>query len=274
MSSFLRGAAAVVKAQLFSYADRAQNRCRAEFLRHLRPGGAREMSIAVATLHTSEIRDYSEISCAIQRMYCARHGYDYLEFRELLDGAAAPTWNKPAVVARLLWSKKNYDYVMWIDADAAFNNHEIALEDILGLWPDHDFLISMDPANVIPRECCAGVFIVRNTPWSRGFVDRWLAAGRSMDGGKYFARDRKGKKDQVILNRLLKRPDEAPHVKVLPSCYLNEDAHRAHGPSSFILHAMASSTAERRTFFAGLYERLQRAGAGGEEPQPPAVSRT
>jgi len=36
------------------------------------------------------------------------------------------------------------------------------------------------------KECCAGVFIVRNTPWSRQFLDLWLAAGRSMNGGKYF----------------------------------------------------------------------------------------
>jgi hypothetical protein len=276
MSPFLRGAASAMKARLLSYADRAQNRCRSELLRRLRSsGGERRRAIAVATLHTAEIREYSEISCAIHRLYCARHAYDYVELRELLDSAAAPTWNKPAAVSRLLRSeKKSYDYVMWIDADAAFNNHEIALDDIVDIWPEADFLISLDPANVIPRECCAGVFIVRNTPWSRGFIDEWLAAGRSMDGGKYFDRNRKGKKDQVILNRLLRRPDAAPHVQVLPSCYLNEDAHRSHGPSSFILHAMASSTAERRVVFERMYERLRGAGAGGEGSQSPAAART
>jgi hypothetical protein len=241
-------------------------------LRLLEGGGEpRKLNLAVATLHTAEIRDYSEVSCAIQRLYCARHGYDHAELRDLLDRDAAPTWNKPAVLSRLLRSAKEYDYVMWMDADAAFNNHDIALEEVLGLWPEHDFLISLDPPNVFPREACAGVFLVKNTPWARDFLDLWLATGRTMEGGKYFDRNRRGKKDQVVLNRLMRMPDHAPHFKVLPSCYLNEDAHRAPAATSFILHAMASSTAQRKMFFETLYDRLWREGGAGL--QVPAASR-
>ncbi|HVR96011.1 MAG TPA: putative nucleotide-diphospho-sugar transferase [Thermoanaerobaculia bacterium] len=260
-----------MKKWLLTYADRAQERCRNGLLQLLAQGGpARKLRLAVATLHTEEIRVYSELSCAIQQLYCARHGYDHAEFRDLLDVEAAPTWNKPAVLSRLLRSGKGYDYVMWMDADAAFNNHDIALEEVLRLWPEHDFLISLDPPNVFPREACAGVFIVKNTPWSLGFLDLWVAAGKAMDGGKYFARSRKGKKDQVILNRLLRLPEHAPHFKVLPSCYLNEDAHRAPAPTSFILHAMASSNAQRRVLFAALYDRLWR--EGGPAAQPTAAA--
>lgn len=271
-----RRTARTLKDWLLTWADRAQERCRDELQRQLAAArearernGAGPRRLAVATLHTPEIGAYSELACAVNRLYCDRHQYDYVEIRGLLDREAAPTWHKPMVLGQLLQEKKtreekHYDYVMWMDADAAFNNHEIAVEEILDLWPDHDFLISMDPANVIPRECCAGVFIVRNTSWSRQFLDLWLAAGRTMNGGKYFDRRRRGKKDQVILNRLLRMPDHAPHVKVLPSCYLNEDAHRARGPASFILHAMASSMAERRALFAELYSRFH----------PPASLRT
>jgi hypothetical protein len=263
----------MLKAMLLARAGRAQSRCREEFLRRLAAGrGGPRLSIAVATLHTAEIRAYSETVCAINRSYCARHGYDFCEFRELLDRDAAPTWNKPAVLSRLLAGGRHYDYVMWIDADAAFNNHDVALADLLHLAPDHDLLISLDPPNAIPRQSCAGVFIVKNTFWSRQFLVRWLAAGQSMRKGKYFDKRRRGKKDQEILNRLLRLPEQAGHVKVLPSCWLNEDPNLPASEAGFILHAMASSAGERRTLFAGLYARLSAPPGGPAAAGAPLVA--
>jgi len=64
-----------------------------------------------------------------------------------------------------LHSDDNYDYILWIDADAIFINFNIKIEQFISRSLGRDILIAEDM-----NPCClinAGVILIKNTKWSQ-----------------------------------------------------------------------------------------------------------
>lgn len=91
------------------------------------------MKIAITTLYTPEIADFSKEAVKNFRMYCDLHGYDLFVYEKtLLDGLRG-NWCKPKV---LLNHIKDYDYVVWLDSDIAILDFNKKLEDIIKPYAD------------------------------------------------------------------------------------------------------------------------------------------
>lgn len=84
------------------------------------------MDIAVVTLGTDNILDYSKYIFDINRSYCEKYGYTYIQYNNSLDVSRPAPWSKIIAVKKNL---NNFDWILWIDADAMFFNHDIKIED-------------------------------------------------------------------------------------------------------------------------------------------------
>mmetsp|Transcript_26268 Transcript_26268/g.83967 ORF Transcript_26268/g.83967 Transcript_26268/m.83967 type:complete len:381 (-) Transcript_26268:265-1407(-) len=102
--------------------------------------------------------------------YAARHGYRLIDASKLISKKRPTSWSKVIAVRRAL---KDFDWVMWMDADAIFTNPTVRIEDILPPRPeDVDLVITKDWNGYN-----AGVWLMRNSTWGAEFLDRWWAWG-------------------------------------------------------------------------------------------------
>ena len=99
------------------------------------------MKIAVTTLYTPEIADFSEEAVKNFRMYCDLHGYDLFVYDKSLKQDLRGNWCKPKV---LLNHIKDYDYVVWLDSDIAILDINRKLEDIIEPHKNKSFIATDD----------------------------------------------------------------------------------------------------------------------------------
>ena len=105
------------------------------------------------------------------RYYAAQHG---LELAYLPNVAVdrPPSWRKLLITQQLF--QRGYKYVMWVDADALVVDATRSPRDILEEGKDFYLVGHDDGTRLIAN---AGVFVARNTAWSRSFIDRvWQLA--------------------------------------------------------------------------------------------------
>ena len=126
--------------------------------------------IAFVYLYTLNISDYASHSIKNLTDYVIKQGYTLIIYDKIIESNVYPCWNK---VLAILANLKNYDYVVWFDADAIISNRNKRIEDFINLQPDKDLLLCFDC--VKDRECInSGVMIIANTDWAYNlFVKTW-----------------------------------------------------------------------------------------------------
>lgn len=109
----------------------------------------------------SNVPEYIKYTDDLKKLYCERQGIDYLRLSKNNVPGLHPVWCKPGLILDVL---KNYDWIVWMDADAATVNHNFDLKSYLS-GIDDKIIIIKDINN-----WNAGVFAVSNKPNSI----RWL----------------------------------------------------------------------------------------------------
>jgi hypothetical protein len=107
-----------------------------------------------------EYKKSIELCLKSHKKYCEKHNYDYITDETIFDDTRHPSWSKIKLIQKYL---PNYEYLLWIDADAMITNYDIVAESLLS---DKFLLISSDWNGIN-----AGVFIIRNDPMSFDFLD-------------------------------------------------------------------------------------------------------
>ena len=118
------------------------------------------MKIGIVSLATKEIEDMS-IAILNKQAYCKKHNYTFINYKERLSKRHCP-WDK---IQCLLKTIQWFDYIVWIDADAVFQNHSITFESIIQEHPEKDVLICKDPCFWAGEHCMinTGIIIMKNT---------------------------------------------------------------------------------------------------------------
>lgn len=128
----------------------------------------------------------------INQKYCNKNEYDFIFLGksglDKYDKNYPPYWWKVKVVYDIMLKSK-YDYVMWVDSDACFHDHNVRIESI---WQkDKIFIMAKD--NEISKvfkdfigEFNAGVWIVKNNFRGRSFMKDWL---NLYEKGGWYKRD-------------------------------------------------------------------------------------
>lgn len=71
---------------------------------------------------------YVGISDRAKREYCSRHGMDFLHLHANPHPESHPCWSKPSLLA---WALMQYEWVVWMDADAMPTNYGVNIVEYL-----------------------------------------------------------------------------------------------------------------------------------------------
>lgn len=107
-------------------------------------------NIAVVTLGTESILDYSKYVFDINRSYCEKNKYTYIQYNDVIDTNRPVPWSKILAIKKHI---NDFDWIMWIDADAMFFNHDILIEDRID-----------DNYNLIIGKACGDSWVENNNP--------------------------------------------------------------------------------------------------------------
>ena len=139
-------------------------------MNHFSYGNTKPYRVAVCMWYDKPIQEYANIAYKINKKYCDSHGYDLLYSNKRLLPQRHPAWERFPMMLDVL-NTNNYDYVLWIDADACFVKHsKLRLDDILEHHNDKDILFSSDNNSNENIPINTGVMILKNTQYSRQFL--------------------------------------------------------------------------------------------------------
>jgi Protein of unknown function, DUF273/galactosyl transferase GMA12/MNN10 family len=169
--------------------------------------------------------------------YATKHGYHLVDGSDVIDTSRPPAWSKIPAVQRLLQPASSSssqdsataaaaaaaanlphcDWVMWTDADTVFMNSQRKIEDFLPIATStHDLLVGSDNGGGYN----SGVFLLRNTEWSRQFLNDWWnmtafvrPPGMSLSGDNHALKS--------LLAATLPNNNFNDHVLVPSRCTLN-----------------------------------------------------
>ena len=109
---------------------------------------------------------YGDINYKINKAYCDKNNIQLFRCNKRRHSNRHPAWERIPLILEYI---NDYDYIMWIDADAHFY---IDSENIINLINDntnYDIIFSKDISVAINTGC----FIVKNTKYSIDFLKKW-----------------------------------------------------------------------------------------------------
>lgn len=216
------------------------------------------MEIAVITLGTSHIRQYSQYAFDINRSYCEKQGYTYIQYNDILDQSRPASWSKIPIVKRHL---NEFDWIMWIDADAIFFNHDTRIEERID-----------ETANLVLGKACGdqwidnsladyvnqnmGCFIIRGKcEWSVNLLDRIYSKTNRIDH-KWW--------ETQALSDIILENDSAINskIRILNQHLINGYEHRLYSyfdfsTDQFIIHYAGMSNDDRESCMKVRYEEMR-----------------
>jgi hypothetical protein len=122
------------------------------------------MKVCVLMFYDDAIKDYAEINHKINKKYCDKHNIDLIVSGEKKHTTRHPAWERYPLI---LDNIRNYNYVIWIDADAFFYHDSNNITDIIYDNIDKNFIFSKDKTDNINT----GVMIIKNTNYSIDFIN-------------------------------------------------------------------------------------------------------
>ena len=168
-----------------------------------------------------DIKRKNQIISQNKEKYANEWGYEFRE-NHLIENEDAvlkfgrtthPQWNKPWAIRQAFKeyneAQKPLDYILWIDADAAFMNCSISLSQLIadlvnhhyfemtGIQSTGDIIFAGDVTGLVNN----GVFLMKNTQWTIDFVDQWIFTRENGHYDPWFKEFNRG--DQSIFQSLL-----------------------------------------------------------------------
>ena len=124
------------------------------------------MKFCILMWYDENINIYGDINYKINKAYCDKNNIQLFRCNKRRHSNRHPAWERIPLILEYI---NDYDYIMWIDADAHFY---IDSENIINLINDnknYDFIFSKDITVAINTGC----FIVKNTKYSIDFLNKW-----------------------------------------------------------------------------------------------------
>jgi hypothetical protein len=119
--------------------------------------------------YDENIASYGNINYKINKIYCDKYNIELIKCNERRHSNRHPAWEKIPLILKYI---NDYDYVMWIDADAFFYNDANNIVDIINDNINYNFIFSNDVGN---NNINTGLYIVKNRQYSIDFLTRWLS---------------------------------------------------------------------------------------------------
>ena len=128
----------------------------------------KKMNIAIVQAYDDNIKAYAEYSRLLNAMYAREKGYTYISFEyDLVPVFISVYYNKIIAVDSVLKDQRNFDWVLYIDSDAAVSNFNHKIEDIVARHNGKEIIIAQDSNGVNN-----GVFLIKNTDKMKEFLQK------------------------------------------------------------------------------------------------------
>ena len=120
----------------------------------------------------NQIKEYADINYKINKLYCDKYGYTLIKSNIRKYPERKPHWERFPLI---LENFNNFDYLIWIDADAHFYIDSPPITNIINTYLDKLFIFSEDGLvkQVFKGELNSGVFIVKSCEESKLFLNEW-----------------------------------------------------------------------------------------------------
>lgn len=202
--------------------------------------------------------DWARYTIEINRKYAERHNYGFVVVSSPYDPKVTHAWQKIPAMIELL-DRGAYEFVVYMDADAIVNKHEVPYERFLARYTG-DIIVCSDEANSAGLYAVnGGMVIARNTSAARTLLTQWWALRYAYPEFAF---------EQWALSDIVR--GKHPHidgrvVSVAPETDFNSvygevlayvrnmDTGR---PDRFVLHLMSMDDATRRAAFSRLHTEL------------------
>ena len=201
---------------------------------------------------------YAQCTERINRMYAAKHGY---EVQVVASGAVhlegrAPYWGKLRALEACM--QEDDQYVIYLDADAFVAQQHQTLGNLL--FSDIDLHVG-DHGNEqgMWANVNTGVIALRNTRWSRIFLQQWWEAGAdsSFAQNPYY--------EQTVLQHILQEGlyQTREHAAVYPAHVFNTalDLDLQESSLRFVMHMMSATEEDRAAQCSSVLERMSNSQA-------------
>jgi hypothetical protein len=117
--------------------------------------------------YDDHVKSYGDINYTINKLYCDKHNIEIILSNTKNYTNRHAAWER---LPLLLSHISNYDYLIWIDADAFFYNDARSIIDIIKTNDTVNFIFSDDIGN---NNINTGIFIVKNSQYSIDFLTKW-----------------------------------------------------------------------------------------------------
>jgi hypothetical protein len=148
---------------------------------------------------------YGDVNYNINKIYCDKHGYDIIKTNKKKFLDRTPHWERLPFILRHL---EQYDYVVWLDADAHFYVDSPPLTNIINEYPDKLFILSGD-IDTPPYDNYAainsGFFIAKSIVETRQIFYEWAYSEKLYNNryGFIVGKDKGLYQDQGVLRLMV-----------------------------------------------------------------------
>ena len=124
------------------------------------------MKFCILMWYDETIASYGNINYEINKKYCDKNNIELIRCNERRYSNRHSAWERIPLILKYI---NEYDYVMWIDADAHFYIDSKNIMDLINTNTSSNFIFSKDISEAINTGC----FIVKNIQYSIDFLTKW-----------------------------------------------------------------------------------------------------
>ena len=227
-------------------------------------GSPPRLDVIYATFISPEVYSYAGNNMLYNSRYFDTNGFGLKILSKDTGDDYYPLdrrWNKVKAVANALggWAR-SYSYVVFIDADLAIINREFNVDRVISDHSNANLILAEDQIDIANT----GFLIVKNTPWSIAFFEKWWDA-KEMKGT--FC-------DQHVLNKLLEDPYDRSLVAITGPKTINSKwpAIDNFRENDSILHLMGETHAVRNAVSVILAQSICTRALGYVSEVSPSVA--
>lgn len=204
-----------------------------------------DKKVCIFTWYDEGIKEYADITADINRKYCLREGFTFLKDDIKRMNNRHPAWERLPLFLELC--KKDFDYIVWIDADACFRFHKNKLKDIINEYEKYDIIFSYD--NPYTKNINSGFMIMKNNDYTKQYIKDIIDDKDST----YFFRPNW---DQEKINQFYdKNVNNIKNHSCILSYHLLQDFHLKN-PNSLIIHLAGQNKEKRIKIFSELKNKI------------------
>lgn len=138
------------------------------------------MKICLCTWYDENIKEFADINYLINKKYADKYEYDFIKCNQRRLENKDLSWEKLSLIYSLF--EKQYDYIVWIDADAFFYIDSPPIENIINEHNEESVIFSGDmqtrfqpyPISFQLMDINCGLMIYKNNNYSKKFINHWI----------------------------------------------------------------------------------------------------